>query len=106
MVRSILCTGFMLIASVALVMADQEGTYVSNDGKKITISVKAKGEKKGTDKTFELADNVKVTKKDGKNFVEITGGLKAEELKAGAGVKLIEDGTKVKEIQVKVKKAK
>jgi hypothetical protein len=95
-----------LVVGYAIVMADVNGSFKSVSGNKITVNVKEKGEKKGTDKTFELADNVKVVKMDKKNKVDLAGGVKSEELKAGVGVTLVESGGKVTEIVVKTAKKK
>ena len=106
MFRNILCAGIVVAVSYAIVMADVNGTLKSVSGTKITVNVKEKGEKKGMDKTFEAADNVKVVKMDKKNKVDVAGGLKSDELKAGVGVTLVESGGKVTEIVVKTAKKK
>src|SRR5262245_29161675 len=94
MLRNILCAAFLMVATFTFVMADVAGQLVGIDGNKITVKTK-EGEK-----TLEAAADVKVVKMDKKNKVEVAGGLKADELKKGAAVKLIETGGKVSEIVV------
>ena len=83
MIRNLLCAAFVLTLSLGLAMADTiKGARITKieDGK-ITATVGAKKGEPGEVKTFDVAKDCKVCKMDKKDKVEVTGGLKADELK-------------------------
>ena len=82
MIRNLLCAAFVLTLSLGLAMAEPvKGKITKIEDGKVTITVGAKKGEKGEAKTYDLAKDCKVCKMDKKDKVEVTGGLKADELK-------------------------
>jgi hypothetical protein len=120
MLRKLLCVGLAIVVCVSAGLADENdgkgkkgkgkrgkmafGKIVKVDaaGGKLTVNVRSRGSKEGTDKVFNVTDTTKVTStdKNGKK-TDLTGKdvLKKEQFKTGASVRIAlnDDGT-VKEI--------
>lgn len=110
MLRNVLCAFVLLALSLGLAMADTvKGRITKIDGNKITVDgIGAKKGEKGESKTFDLAKDVKVSKRENKETSELKDGLKAEALKdlgaKGVGATLEVNDNKVTEIIVNMKK--
>lgn len=104
MLRKMACAVVILGMAVGIAMAEEiKGSITKIAEGKVTVLVKSKEDKKGTAKDFELAANVKVSKMEGKNKVEVAGGVKADVFakldgKKGVAATLVVDGGKVTEI--------
>ncbi|MBX9679174.1 MAG: hypothetical protein K2X38_10460 [Gemmataceae bacterium] len=112
MLRNVLCAFVLLALSLGLAMAESvKGRITKIDGGKVTVEgIGAKKGEKGESKTFDLAKDVKVSKKDKKETIPLEGGLKNEALKdlgaKGVGATLEVNDNKVTEIIVSEKKKK
>jgi hypothetical protein len=112
MLRNILCAVALVALSLGLAMADTvKGRITKIDGGKVTVDgIGAKKGEKGESKTFDLAKDVKVSKKENKETSALEGGLKNEMLKdlgkKGVGATLEVNDNKVTEIILTVPKKK
>lgn len=104
MLRNVMCAVAVLGLSLGLAFAEPvKGKITAIEGGKLTAVVGAdkKAGKAGESKTFDIAKGCKVCKMDGKNKVEVPGGLGADELKnlgKGVGATLEVNDGKVSEI--------
>src|SRR5262245_38894458 len=82
MLRKFVCAVAILSLSIGLAVAeDLRGRITKVDGSKLTfVTVEKDTKKVGDPKEYDVAKDCKVSKMDKKNKVEISGGIKAEEL--------------------------
>lgn len=114
MLRRIAAAVGILCLSFAFARAeDIKGNILTVSDGKVTIRLKAKEKgMKGEEKTFDLAKEVKVSKKEGKETTAVSEGLKSELItginpKKGAGGMIVTNAdNKVTEIVINVKKKK
>lgn len=113
MLRKFVCAVAVVGFSLGLALAeDLNGRITKIDEKKVTFQ-QADPDNKGKfkdAKEYDLAKDVKVSKMDKKNKVEVAGGVKAEELtkigEKGLNATISVNDGKVTEIVLKGKKGK
>jgi ABC-type nitrate/sulfonate/bicarbonate transport system substrate-binding protein len=101
--RKAACAFAILALCVTFAMAETVKGKITKIGDgKITVTTGKKGETKSMD--YEIAKDVKVLKQEGKDKVELQGGLKNEALqnigKKGVNATLNVDGNRVTEIVI------
>ena len=103
MLRRLACAFAILALCVGFSMAETiKGRITKIGDGKVTVETGKKGETKSAD--YEIAKDVKVLKQEGKDKVELQGGLKNEALqnigKKGVFATLEVDANKVTEIVI------
>ena len=113
MLRKFVCAIAVVGFSLGLALAeDINGRITKIDEKKVTFEASDKDNKGKflAAKEYDLAKDVKVSKMDKKNKVEVAGGVKAEELTKigdkGVGATISVNDGKVTEIVLKGAKKK
>jgi len=114
MLRKIAAAVSLLCLSFAFAAGDEiKGNILTVSDGKVTIRLKPKEKgMKGEEKTFDLAKEVKVTKKENKELIVDKEGLKSELItginakKGAAGSIITNDDNKVTEIVINAKKKK
>ena len=104
MFRKLACAVAVLALSFGIAAAEElRGRITKIEGNKLTFAAFNKETKKLEDaKTYDVGADVKVSKRDKKEKVSVTGGLKAEELskigEKGIGATINVNDGKVSEI--------